>query len=285
LENVDRLLKSPANQRGRDFAIMLASLSDLGYIVEWRIINAADYGMPQRRRRIYILAYKKGIPLTKHIDNSIEWITESGTLSRAFPAKGKRNNFTLPFQLIGDLVEVSNNFNRHKANISPFEKCGIMIDRQVWTLDVEPIYDDKRVLLCDILEGDESKISEEFYIDEKDLPRWEYLKGAKNEPRKNSNGDIFYYTEGALPFPDPLDRPARTIITSEGGKTPSRFKHVIQVDGRFRRLTPVELERADMFPDNHTIGVPDARRAFLMGNALVVGVVEKIGQNLINHIN
>ncbi|MEK6809392.1 MAG: DNA (cytosine-5-)-methyltransferase, partial [Nanoarchaeota archaeon] len=54
LENVDRLLSSPASQRGRDFAIMLASLSDLGYIVEWRIINAADYGMPQRRRRVFI---------------------------------------------------------------------------------------------------------------------------------------------------------------------------------------------------------------------------------------
>ena len=49
LENVDRLLKSPATHRGRDFAIMLASLSDLGYSVEWRVVNSAEYGFPQKR--------------------------------------------------------------------------------------------------------------------------------------------------------------------------------------------------------------------------------------------
>ena len=54
LENVDRLLISPSGQRGRDFAIILKSLNDLGYAVEWRVVNAAEYGMPQRRRRIFI---------------------------------------------------------------------------------------------------------------------------------------------------------------------------------------------------------------------------------------
>ena len=49
LENVDRLLKSPAKQRGRDFGIILSCLSSLGYSIEWRVINAADYGFPQRR--------------------------------------------------------------------------------------------------------------------------------------------------------------------------------------------------------------------------------------------
>ena len=55
LENVDRLLKSPSTQRGRDFAVMLQSLNDLDYAVEWRIINAAEYGMPQRRRRVFFI--------------------------------------------------------------------------------------------------------------------------------------------------------------------------------------------------------------------------------------
>ena len=67
LENVDRLIKSPATQRGRDFAIMLASLSDLGYAVEWRVINAAEYGMPQRRKRVYILAYRSNTSMYKKI--------------------------------------------------------------------------------------------------------------------------------------------------------------------------------------------------------------------------
>ena len=82
-------------------------------------------------------------------------------------------------------------------------------------------------------------------------------------------------------FPDPMDKPSRTIITGEGGRGASRFKHVVSPDGRrYRRLTPVELERLNMFPDDHTAGVSDAWRAFFMGNALVVGVVERIASAL-----
>jgi DNA (cytosine-5)-methyltransferase 1 len=95
------------------------------------------------------------------------------------------------------------------------------------------------------------------------------------------------YSEGGMIFPDPLDKPSRTIITGEGGKSPSRFKHVIQTPKGYRRLSPVELERLNMFPDDHTKleGVSDTKRAFFMGNALVVGVIEKIGIELNNKIN
>ena len=55
LENVDRLLKSPFTQRG-SFGFMLRCLADLGYGVEWRVINAADCGFPQKKRRTYIFA-------------------------------------------------------------------------------------------------------------------------------------------------------------------------------------------------------------------------------------
>ncbi len=88
-----------------------------------------------------------------------------------------------------------------------------------------------------------------------------------------------------MAFPDPLEKPARTIITGEGGPTPSRFKHVIKTkSGRYRRLMPLELERANMFPDHHTAASGDGRRAFFMGNALVVGVIEKLGRALENSI-
>lgn len=60
LENVDRLINSPASQRGRDFAIMLSSLSDLGYAIEWRVVNAAEFGLPQKRKRVFIVGYLKG---------------------------------------------------------------------------------------------------------------------------------------------------------------------------------------------------------------------------------
>ena len=91
----------------------------------------------------------------------------------------------------------------------------------------------------------------------------------------------YCYNEGPLPFPDPLDRPGRTVLTAEGGTSPSRFKHVVETpSGRYRRLTPVELERLNGFPDGWTEGMTPGQRAFCMGNALVVGLVERIGRVL-----
>ena len=104
----------------------------------------------------------------------------------------------------------------------------------------------------------------------------------KDIDRVSSDGYVYKYAEGSMVFPDDLDQPSRTIITSEGGKSPSRFRHAIQTKDGLRRLTPLELERLNMFPDNHTQfeGVTNSKRGFLMGNALVVGVVEKIGETL-----
>ena len=282
LENVDRLLKSPVKQRGRDFAIILASLSDLGYSVEWRIVNAADYGMPQRRRRTYIVAYKDGTKLAKASQktDAEEWILSDGIIAQALKCKisakkSKKNEF----EIRGDLVKVTNEFNKGQKN-SPFLSAGFMQNRKVCTFDVDADYKGETLTLGELL-IDEKDVPEEFFIDEKELPKWEYLKGGKSEKRKTADGFEYNYSEGPMAFPDHLNRPSRTIITGEGGKGPSRFKHVIKTKtGRYRRLVPIELERLNMFPDNHTEEASYIRRAFLMGNALVTGIVENIGRVL-----
>ena len=69
LENVDRLLKAPSKQRGRDFAIMLTAFNNLGYSVEWRVINAADYGRSQRRSSCIFLY---SIEMIFHSHNQID---------------------------------------------------------------------------------------------------------------------------------------------------------------------------------------------------------------------
>ena len=283
-ENVDRLLKSPASQRGRDFAIILASLNDLGYTVEWRIINAADYGMPQRRKRTYIIGYKSDLAMTQQIDNPLEWILSKGVMAQAFPLSIDYKNQPTSFHIEGDLSTVSSSFNKGKKD-SPFENVGIMKDRKVTTIEAKAKYDGPILMLGDIL-LDDKEVPAEFFIPEEELPRWEYLKGSKTEKRINkTTGYEYNYSEGSMAFPDFLDRPSRTIITGEGGKGPSRFKHVVYTsNGRYRRLTPLELERLNMFPDYHTEGVSDMRRAFLMGNALVTGIVERIGTVLIERM-
>ena len=278
LENVDRLLISPSGQRGRDFAIILQSLNELGYAVEWRVINAADFGMPQRRRRVFILAYLQGTNIYESIieTNPVEWILEDGTLAEAFPVTSENSLFPTEFKLKGDIVSISENFNKNGI-IGLFENTGLMINGFVTTLKTRPCYDGNFTILKDLIQNGE--VTSEFYIDKNDLDKWIYLKGPKKEMRKNAQGFEYNYSEGGMIFPDPLDKPSRTIITGEGGKSPSRFKHVIQTPKGYRRLSPVELERLNMFPDDHTKleGVTDTKRAFFMGNALVVGVIEKIG--------
>jgi DNA (cytosine-5)-methyltransferase 1 len=285
LENVDRLLKSPSTQRGRDFAVMLRSLSDLGYAVEWRVINAAEYGMPQRRRRVFFLAYFKGSKIHQKMKNSHpeDWMLRDGIFSEAFPVTPTHQKPTV-FDLDEDLVELSSNFNSEKG-LSPFLNTGICVDGKVTTLTTSASYDGNRTMLSDVLE--QGAIPSEYYIDEADLPKWDYLKGSKKEIRKTKAGFEYHYSEGSMVFPDALDQPSRTIITGEGGKSPSRFKHVVQTSKGLRRLLPVELERLNMFPDHHTQleGISDAKRAFFMGNALVVGIVEKIGASLFRKID
>ena len=291
LENVDRLLSSPVSQRGRDFSIILASLSDLGYIVEWRVINAADYGMPQRRRRTYMVAYRHNSAVAESMEKNSQpekWILKNGILGSAFICvKDLRKLDMMMFELDGSLQEISATFNtNHKStkSKSPYRNAGLMIDRTVWTMDVVSSYSGPALTLGDILVPD-SEVPDEYFIDKGDLPRWEYLKGCKSEKRVSKEGYEYEYKEGAMTFPDAVGKPSRTIITGEGGSSPSRFKHVIRTENeRFRRLVPVELERLNMFPDNHTAGVSDISRAFLMGNALVTGIVERIGIVMENRI-
>ena len=292
LENVDRLLQSPASQRGRDFAIILQSLSNLGYVVEWRVINAAEYGMPQRRKRTYILAYSPSCVISKKISEPAKWIFEDGIFAKAFPVKPLKGmpcgTHLLQKNPNADLSELSSEFN--KANtLRPFSNAGLMVGGKYWTYNTEPNYDGTYLLLKDILATgkDRTLITEDYYISPADLPKWKYLKGGKKETRKTRSGMEFTYSEGSMAFPDYLDRPSRTIITSEGGSTPSRFKHIIvdPENGRYRRLIPLELERLNMFPDNHTIGETDTKRAFFMGNALVCGIITKVGEELDRALN
>lgn len=289
LENVDRLLKSPSKQRGRDFAVMLASLNNLGYAVEWRVINAAEYGMPQRRRRVFFLAYRNDTEIYKRIseiENIEDWLDSDGVISSAFPVQ-EINEKIKKGSIDGELIEISKEFNKKGGN-SPFENSGIMIDGEFTTVKLKPHYTGQYKTLGDIL-TDLKDVPKEYFISQEDINKekgWNYLKGAKSEIRKTKEGFNYKYSEGSMVFPDALDNASRTIITGEGGKSPSRFKHVVEQDGKFRRLTPIELERLNMFPDNHTKleGITDTKRAFFMGNALVVGIVEKLGKELSKRI-
>lgn len=287
LENVDRLIISPSNQKGRDFAVMLRSLMDLNYIVEWRVINAGEYGHPQRRRRVFILAYHKNsnigksiIKQSKDTNYFIDWLTVNSPFAQKFKVKNIDSLFIPEIELSKKLVDVSKNFNIiNEKNI--FKNSGIAINDKIITTKLEQNYQGKQKILKDLVLK-ASEVPEEFFIDDEDLEKWIEHKSAKQIERTTKEGFKYIFSEGNMSFPDDLLKPSRTIITSEGGKQPSRFKHVVKSGKRYRRLTPIELELLNEFPKNFTRHpeVSDSKRAFLMGNALVVGVITKIGKAL-----
>ena len=271
-ENVDRLLKSPAKQRGRDFGVILACLAQEGYSVEWRVVNAAQYGAAQRRRRTFIYAYRNDtIYGQKMADISADMIIKDGGLmAKAFPIQdmGRITETVIG----GDIVDVSDNF------AFAFEAAGYMRKGRIYTSKVIE-QEEEPIALGKILQ--KNNVDDKFYITNEKMPKWTYLKGAKKIPRKSADGHEYMFSEGPIAFPDPWDRPGRTMLTSES--TLNRSTHVVSdlETGRLRLLTPVEAERLQGFDDEWTnTGMPDRMRYFCMGNALVVPMITRMGRVL-----
>lgn len=269
LENVDRLLKSPASQRGRDFGVMLACLAELGYYVEWRVINAAEYGAAQRRRRTFLFAAHRSTMYYKSAIKVKDALGKDGFFAKVFPvsACGERHLTSIDYK---DIPAVSEKFS------FPFENAGYMLKGKVVTATVIPTQE-QGIALKDILQKD---VPEKYYIT-KDLEKWTYLKGAKRVNRTSKNGHEYVFSEGPIAFPDNLDLPARTMLTSESSL--NRSSHVVrdpQTD-QLRSITPVEAERIQGFDDNWTdTGMPEKMRYFCMGNALVVPMITRMARYL-----
>lgn len=271
LENVDRLLKSPAKQRGRDFGVILACFNDLGYSVEWRVINAAEYGFAQRRRRVFIYAYKN---ITKYFqkmekETYKDIINTKGFFATTFPVEACDNISVKEFNY-EDIYDISENFKYDFCN------SGIMHNGEIATVKTTPKYEEP-ITIRKIVENN---VDVKYYLGE-ELSKWEYLKGSKKIQRTSNSGHSYTFSEGPIAFPDSIDKPARTMLTSESSV--NRSTHVIEdpETKQLRLITPMEAERIQGFDDNWTnTGMPEKFRYFCMGNALVVGVVERMGRTL-----
>lgn len=271
-ENVDRLLKSPSKQRGRDFGVMLACLNSLGYSVEWRIVNAAQYGAAQRRRRTFIFAYKKTTNYYKDKKKTepSKIINEEGFFASVFPIEQtKKINEA---DIDSDIKKVSDKFSFN------FENSGYMTNGKIYTAKTIPI-EEKPIILRKIVQ--KTKIPEECFIPEDKIEKWKYQKGAKKIERTAKTGFKYIFSEGAIAFPDSLDMPGRTMLTSEA--TLNRSTHILEdpKSKKLRILTPIEAERLQGFDDNWTnTGMPNRMRYFCMGNALVVPMITRMGNKL-----
>lgn len=301
LENVDRLLKSPSSQRGKDFAVMLKAFDMLDYSVEWRVINAADYGRAQRRRRVFFFVYRNDTAWAKQIDYQFEsnvsnnllgikdfetyrdYLFNTGLFARGFPIENFEVKGRTKFGILADdIVEISNAYDSGK-----FWNTGVMRYGHFYSADTTPLGDEVPMTLGEIL-VDEDTVDEKYYLTAEQVEKFEYLRGAKRIERTSSNGHQYIYSEGGMSPYDSLDLPGRTMLTSEGSV--NRSTHIVKINDKLRFLTPIEAERLQDFPDDWTKykqlsdgtveEVTDRKRMFFMGNALVTGIVERIGIQL-----
>jgi DNA (cytosine-5)-methyltransferase 1 len=352
LENVPRLLNSPANARGLNFAVILKRLLKMGYEVEWRVIHADDYGFPQQRSRVFILAYqtagggnnrteisgtnrygaprRSSGPLRHWIfgehsgSNREDW--EISPFAEAFPAK---------CEIVSEMMELPD-VDYWSKKKSPFGTAGYAwfygpSRKKVFkSWKAIPIKEEPRTIRDIMVQKGESDYDESYEVDKADLKKWKYEKGEKREFRirksdlekypdlaklyakckKSKSQKVwdkhradfekilgtdgsYNYDEGAIAFPDSIDKPSRTVVTAEIGKSASRMRHLIKHDdGTYRTLFSIETERLNMFPDNWTKmddekgkQIPNSKRGFMMGNALVVGVISRLREPLKNLIN
>ena len=279
LENVDRLLKSPASRRGRDFAVMLKTLDDLGYNLIWRVINAANYGMPQKRRRVFIFAFKKDSKYSKSLEkHDLLEILKTNFINRRFPINiEEKENKVIDLKSYKDIADVSETYRDGK-----FFETGVMINQEIFTSELDSIVEEIYPLSRILLEANyfNSVDLSDYVVEDEKLKKWEYLKGSKKIKRTNKQGHEYYYSEGAMSFPEDLNSPARTMLTSEG--TVNRSSHIIFDDNikKYRIITEVEAELIQMFPPNWTDTMPKRRRYFMMGNALVTGIINRMEKDL-----
>lgn len=271
LENVDRLLKSPSKQRGRDFGIILACFAALNYTVEWRVINAAEYGAAQRRRRTFIFAYSNNTEYAKSLEqkNESQIISANGFFAKTFPITNfeKINSCEIDYS---DLSKLSDSFS------FSFQNAGFMKNGKIFTTETTS-QKENPIPLRNLIE---KNVDENFYLTT-NLEKFKYLKGAKKIERTAKNGFKYTFSEGPVAFPDKLDLPARTMLTSES--TVNRSTHVIEdpETKKLRLITPLEAERIQGFDDNWTnTGMPQKFRYFCMGNALVVPLITRMGKEL-----
>ncbi|MDX8289125.1 DNA (cytosine-5-)-methyltransferase [Metabacillus indicus] len=289
LENVDRLLKSPSSQRGRDFSVMLASLRDAGYDVEWRVINAADYGFAQKRRRVFIFAVNRTTEYARKTQNvnDDEMLYQKGFFATSFMVEQRESerHKTISFTLPDDIVNVSDSFSVSYRN------SGIMRNGQITTKELSPIQNESKNLGEVVRKVYETNgpVDNKYFLDKEKISKnglneieaFQYLKGPKKIERTSLTGHKYQYAEGGMAFPDPLNSPGRTMLTSEGTK--NRSTHVIEdpIKKSLRYITPEECEVMNDFPVGWTdSGMPLRTRYFCMGNALVVGLVEIMGNRI-----
>jgi len=238
LENVPGLLSSNG---GKDMAVVVEALVERGYRIAWRVLDAQHFGVPQRRRRVFIVG------CLGNSGRSPEEILAIGE-SRAGYLEASRNKKK---NLTSKLTNGTSKSN--SESVIAYSLHGAMIGRK----------------------DTAGPMGSGFLGENKPG----YTLTASSQAR-HGVVTIFHphYYDGAR-----IQDKTMNTLTSRMG-TGGNNVSMVADESSVRRLTPVECERLQGFPDNWTNGQTDGHRYKQMGNAVAVPVVEWIIQNICDTI-
>lgn len=243
LENVKRLLSM---DNGEHFSTILEALSKIGYLIEWRLLNSIDFGLPQHRERIIIIGHRNTNPVSYLCNNN-----ELESLSE----KTKKNLSNVDSWI--DIIKHS----------KKFLNWGVAINGKFAHANINLFSEAKsKKTLKDILEEHPEKY---FFFTEDTLKRIEnseyvnkYYNGVKILYNQKGGARMGYSIFG-------VDGVAPTLTC-----TTSRHYERYEINSEFRRLTNIEYARIQGFPDDHCRGVKVYNQYSLYGNAVPPDMVE-----------
>lgn len=210
LENVKGLL---SNKQGETFKEVLRILSDLGYSVQWQVLNSKHYGVPQSRNRIFIIGHTRGT-------RRPEILPLGGSSSQ-------------PTQEISEGQDIISGTMRCRKGEEAFRPMRELVAP---TLTARARQDGSMQPCIAVLTPERAE--------------------------KRQNGRRFK-TDG---------EPAFTLTAQD--------RHGVMVGRQIRRLTPLECERLQGFPDGHTAMLSDTQRYKCLGNAVTVNVIKEIFKDI-----
>lgn len=240
LENVPGLLSSNG---GKDFGLVIGTMAELGYSVGWRVLDAQYFGVPQRRRRVFIVGRRA---------------TSGSVAEILFKSEGLSRDLAPIKQAREDLAtNTTESFGQ-----TGFAKYTAGVTTLTATTYKRP--EDNVVVTSSSFGG--------------------YKEGVGT--LRANGGDLGGGSENLIVFHPSYHDGARVqektmnTLTSHMG-TGGNNVSMVAKETNVRRLTPIECERLQGFPDDWTAGQSDTNRYKQMGNAVAVPVVEWIVKGIV----
>ena len=258
LENVKRLLSM---EQGSHFATVLLALSELDYFVEWRLLNAKDFGLAQNRQRIVVTGTY--CPSNGSTPDPREFLRLANQ-HEIYGAKRAAGNFS-------DM----SSWPTLEHHGTKFPNWGVSYKGKYFCTELKGFPEQSEpVLLKDVLQP---AVPPEYDLTEATIPRLtanvtvdKFVQGVKIVSNQAGGARMGYTIFG-------IDGLAPTLTAST-----SRHYERYYIDGRYRRLTPIEYARLMGFPDTHCSSVKPYDQYGLLGNAVPPPMVEWVLRKLLD---